>query len=112
MTTQPKEPTPGTCDTYRRAGAAIAAALTSCLFYALDRSRSVWFEPAGDPLSVIASARIPYFWRIGTSAFIGSLVWLAWLRLARRREEQSFRLAVWAIAPTIGLCALISLIWP
>ena len=112
MNGQPGKSTESTDSIYRHAGAVIAAALASSLYYAIDRTRTVWFKAGAESVEAAASTQIPYFWRIGTSAVIGILTMLIWLRLARRRELASYQWAVRALIPTIGLCALLSLIWP
>jgi hypothetical protein len=76
-------------------------ALAATLFYALDRAYAAATSPPFDPVSVIATARIDYFWRMALSAFIGTFAMLAWPRIAAGREDRAatllFRAAPWVV---------------
>ena len=84
-----------------RAESLLVWALTAALFYALDRSYAALTNPPFDPVTVIATARIDYFWRMALSAFIGTFAMLAWPRIAAGREDQAaallFRVAPWVV---------------
>lgn len=90
-----------------RAESLLVWALTAVLFYALDRSHAAITNPPFDPVTVIATARIDYFWRMALSAFIGTFAMLAWPRLAAGREERAaallFRVAPWVIVLAAAL---------
>lgn len=84
-----------------RAESLFVWALAATLFYALDRAYAAITTPPFDPVTVIATARIDYFWRMALSAFIGTFAMLAWSRLAAGREAQAaallFRVAPWVV---------------
>jgi len=90
----------------------LAAAMAGCLFYAIDRTRAVLFEPAEEPLAIIASARIPYFFRIATGALIACIVFAGWLYLTRTRPRRAFTWAMRATLPVALFCCTLSVIWP
>lgn len=84
-----------------RAESLLVWALAATLFYALDRAYADITSPPFDPVSIIATARIDYFWRMALSAFIGTFAMLAWPRIASGREERAatllFRAAPWVV---------------
>ena len=90
-----------------RAESLLVWALTALLFYALDRAFQAATSPPVDPVTIVASARIDYFWRMALSAFIGTFAMLAWPRLAAGREERAaallFRAAPWVIVLAAAL---------
>lgn len=85
-----------------RAEAVLVWALAAVLFYALDRSYKAATSPPVDPVTIVATARIDYFWRMALSAFIGTFAMLAWPRIAAGREAVAaaalLRAAPWIIA--------------
>ena len=90
-----------------RAEAVLVWALAAVLFYALDRSYKAATSPPVDPVTIVATARIDYFWRMALSAFIGTFPMLAWARLSAGREEAAaamlLRIAPWVIALAAAL---------
>jgi hypothetical protein len=84
-----------------RAESLLVWALTALLFYALDRGYKAATSPPFDPVGIIATARIDYFWRMALSAFIGTFAMMAWPRIAAGREERAaallLRVAPWVI---------------
>ncbi len=95
-----------------RAGAALVAAQVGCLTYAVDRTlAAVRYGPI-DPLAIVATTRIEYFWRAGLAAFVASLVWWGWPTLVRGREAIALRWAQRSLLPVTALCALLAVGWP
>jgi len=83
-----------------RAESLLVWAITATLFYALDRAYAAATSPPFDPVGVIATARIDYFWRMALSAFIGTFFMLAWPRIAANSEARAtalLRAAPWVI---------------
>jgi hypothetical protein len=83
-----------------RAESLLVWALAATLFYALDRAYAAATSPPFDPVSVIATARIDYFWRMALSAFIGTFFMLAWPRIAGASEARAtvlLRAAPWIV---------------
>jgi hypothetical protein len=95
-----------------RAGAALAAAQAACLTYALDRTAAALRTGPIDPLAVVATVRIDYFWRLLLSAFVASLVFFAWATLVRGHEDAALRWAQRALVPVVVLCAALAVAWP
>lgn len=93
-------------------GATIAGALAACLVYALDRTRAALDDAGLDPLTIVAEARIGYFWRIGLSAFVASLIVVGWITLFRGQPTRAFAWIVSSIIPVLVLCTTLSVIWP
>lgn len=97
---------------WRACAAIMAAALVACLFYAIDRSRAAIVHGPPDPLSITASTRIEFFWRIGLSAFLSTSVALG-LWLYPPKDPQKLTLAMTrAAVPLTIACAIASFIWP
>lgn len=94
------------------AGALVAGALTACLVYALDRTAAAVAGGQFDPLAVVASARIDYFWRMALSTFVGSLVLLGWPRLVGQRGPAALRGLLRCVWPVLALCATLSVLYP
>lgn len=94
------------------AGAALTAALIAIAFYAIDRSWAVIQHGPPDPLSGFASARIDYFWRIGTAFFIATLVYPGWLAVMKSRAQAGWAIAQRAMVPVIVLACIASVVWP
>lgn len=94
----------------RVACAALAALAVGCLFYGIDRTRAALTEPAFDPLLIIESARIDYFWRAGISFFLAVTAFLGVLQWkgagAPERPPQFFRGAMVAVAVASVLSAV------
>lgn len=90
-----------------RAESLFVWALAAILFYALDRAYKAASSPPVDPVTIVATARIDYFWRMALSAFIGTFPMLAWARLSAGREEAAaallLRIAPWVIAVAAAL---------
>jgi hypothetical protein len=101
--TQPSTRNPGHSG-LRLATAVLAGALVAIAFYAADRSRAAILSPPFDPVAVIASARIEYFWRMQLSVFAGSLAAAVVYTAAAGREQRVLRLLVSAL-PWIALAA-------
>ncbi len=84
-----------------RAESLLVWALAAVLFYALDRGYKAANTAPVNPVNIIATARIDYFWRMALSAFIGTFAMMAWPRIAADREERAaallFRAAPWVI---------------
>jgi hypothetical protein len=84
-----------------RAESLLVWALAAVLFYALDRGYKAATSPPFDPVGIIATARIDYFWRMALSAFIGTFAMMAWPRIAAGREDRAaellLRAAPWVI---------------
>lgn len=83
-----------------RAESLFVWALSALLFYALDRAYKAANSPPVDPVTIVATARIDYFWRMALSAFIGTFFMLAWPRIAGANEARAallFRAAPWVI---------------
>lgn len=95
-----------------RAGAIVAAALASIVFYATDRSIAVILHGPPDPLSGFASARIDYFWRIGIAFFIATLVYPGWLALMKHRAQAGWAVMQRSVVPVVVLACIASAIWP
>lgn len=49
----------------------LIAGWVAMLFYALDRTYSALTTPGYDPLAIVASLRIDYFWRMAVGGFLG-----------------------------------------
>jgi hypothetical protein len=97
---------------WRACATVLAAALVACIFYAVDRSRAAIVHGPPDPLSITASTRIEYFWRIGLGAFLGGSTALGvWLYPPGDPKALTLSLARWTVPVTIG-CAIASFIWP
>lgn len=96
----------------RWAGAALFAAAVACLVYGLDRSRAVWFEVPTPPQNVIASARIPYFFRMAMAGFLGTVAFAAWAWLVRERAERAYRWALRFAVIGLGVSCGLSVLWP
>jgi hypothetical protein len=96
----------------RWAGAALMAAAVACLVYGLDRSRAVWFEVPTPPQNVIASARIPYFFRMAMAGFLGTIAFAAWAWLARERAERGFSWALRFSVVALAVSCALSVLWP
>ena len=93
--------------------AALVALMVCCLFYALDRTRAAWFEPAYDPSVVIGSARIDYFWRGGVAFFLGATAFfIAWVYGSRERAVAHAASLQRALIPVILFCTFCSVMWP
>ncbi|MCB9526061.1 MAG: hypothetical protein H6702_22180 [Myxococcales bacterium] len=95
-----------------RAGAALAAAQLGCLVYALDRTAAAVRHGPIDPLAIVATTRIEYFWRAGTAAFVASLLWWGWPALVRGREAAALRWAERSLLPVVALCAGLAVACP
>jgi hypothetical protein len=95
-----------------QAGAVVAGALTACLVYALDRTAAALAGAQFDPLAVVASARIDYFWRMALSTFVGTLVGFGWPRLVGERSPAALRGLLRGVWPVLGLCATLSVLFP
>jgi len=103
---------PGDDAWWRACAAVLAAALVACLFYAIDRSRAAIVHGPPDPLSITASTRIEYFWRMGIGAFLAASVGLGlWLYPPRDPQAWTLRLTRAAV-PIAILCTIASFIWP
>ncbi len=95
----------------RHAGAALAGAMAGCLYYAIDRSQAVIRHGPPDPLSMTASHRIDYFWRVGIAAFLATVVYGAYAQFVRDAGG-SFDRVMRALVPVIVICSVASMIWP
>ena len=96
----------------RWAAASLVGALTACVVYAADRTWAALFEPPIDPRTIVATARIDYFWRVGLALFVGSVALLLVVQLAREREARVLAWATRAAPLVVALCALLSAAWP
>ncbi|TVQ97885.1 MAG: hypothetical protein EA398_14095 [Deltaproteobacteria bacterium] len=94
----------------RIAVAVLGAATVGCLFYGVDRTRAALTEDPYDPLLILESARIDYFWRIGISGFLAVTVFLALLQWRGAAEPerlgQAYRVALVALALSTFLSAV------
>src|SRR5690606_3353560 len=61
----------------RHGAAAMMTALAFILFYAIDRTAGAIFAPGPDPATVIASARVDYFWRTITGLYVAPFFYAA-----------------------------------
>lgn len=92
--------------------ATLVATCVSCLFYGLDRTRAALSEPGFDPLMIVESARIDYFWRIGIAAFLAVTAFFAVLQWARAAEPRWQR-PLWRFTlAAVGLSTLLSAVFP
>lgn len=96
----------------RIAGAAHCAALVACLFYAADRTWAAWHSSGFDPLEVVATTRIDYFWRCGVAGFLGSLAFGLWMLFVRHREGRAQAVLARLTPAVVLLCATASVLWP
>ena len=58
----------------RVALSAVAAVLSTVATYALLRAHDVLFKPQQNPATMVATAHIPMFWRLGVGAYLGGAV--------------------------------------
>jgi hypothetical protein len=93
-------------DRERLAAACLAAALAACLFYAVDRSIAAIRNPI-DPRMIVATVRIEYFWRVGLSAFVASLVGIGWFTRAPAGWTRHLARGIWPVAVFCGALAFI-----
>lgn len=99
----------------RLAGAIWIAALAGCVFYGVDRTRAAWAMGDVDPTAIIATVRVEYFWRVGLSAFIASVAGIGgwwWLGRSAEAPETALRWLGRLTLPIVGVCALLSVLWP
>ena len=94
-----------------RAESLLVWALTAVLFYALDRGYKAATSPPFDPVGIIATARIDYFWRMALSAFIGTFAMLAWPRIAAGREDRAAELLLRAAPWVIVFSAILMVVF-
>jgi len=94
-----------------RAESLLVWALAATLFYALDRAYADITTPPFDPVTVIATARIDYFWRMALSAFIGTFAMLAWPRIAAGREDRAAELLLRAAPWVIVFSAILMVVF-
>jgi hypothetical protein len=92
--------------------AALAAGLVASLYYMLDRSWAFLQEGPPEPLTMTASARIDYFWRIGLSAFIGITAGMLWQRALSGRERQGLEWLLRALLPVTIVCSILAAVFP
>lgn len=97
---------------FRVAAAGLAGSLAACLFYGLDRTRAAISEEGYDPLMIVGTTRIDYFWRVGLSVFIGTLIVAAVFWWAAGREERTWQLTVRALVPIVLFVSLLSAVFP
>lgn len=95
----------------RWAGAFLTAALVSCLFYSLDRTRAALGGVEYDPTQIISTRRIDYFWRITLSGFLAAIAGAGWFRIVPE-PRAGLRWLTRALIPVGVLCAVLSMIWP
>lgn len=95
----------------RHAGAALAGAMAGCLYYAIDRSQAVLRHGPPDPLSMTASHRIDYFWRVGIAAFLATVVYGAYVQFVRDAGG-GFDRVMRALVPVVVVCSIASMLWP
>jgi hypothetical protein len=94
-----------------RAESLLVWALAAVLFYALDRGYKAATSPPFDPVGIIATARIDYFWRMALSAFIGTFAMMAWPRIAAGREDRSAALLLRAAPWIIVVSAILMVVF-
>jgi hypothetical protein len=87
-------------------------ALAFILFYAIDRTAGAIFAPGPDPATVIASARVDYFWRTITGLYVAPFFYAATLWLSRGREDRAWTLAARLVVPVSVLGAVLSVLFP
>jgi hypothetical protein len=94
-----------------RAESLLVWALAAVLFYALDRAYKAANTPPVNPVNIIATARIDYFWRMALSAFIGTFAMLAWPRIAAGREDRAAALLLRAAPWIIVVSAILMVVF-
>jgi hypothetical protein len=61
----------------------VLGGLAALLAYAAMRAYDVMFVPEPDPATVVPSARVAYYWRLATAAYVALTVAGVGLRLPR-----------------------------
>ena len=89
---------------------AVAAALAAALLsvpatYAALRGYDVLFKSEPDPATIIWSARIAMFWRLGVGAYVAGMLALPAYALARRDPARTLRLLCALVVPVGALLA-------
>ena len=90
--------------------AALAGLLAIPATYAVLRAYDVMFRTEANPATVIFSAKIAMFWRLGIGSYVAGMVAFAVFFLARRDLDKTIRglsLAVTVVAAMIGIQGLL-----
>lgn len=96
----------------RLAAASIAALLALVATYAVLRGWVVLTQSEPNPALVIASARIPMFWRVGIGGYAGGFTaFVVWF-LSGRDAARTLRWVLAAIGPVAFLGAIQGLFLP
>ena len=97
---------------HRWSASALAWALFASLYYAIDRSRAAIVSGEVDPLAIVSTTRIDYFWRIQLSLFVGSVIAAAVFAFAAGRETKVLRGLTTATIPIGVFCCVLAVVWP
>lgn len=91
----------------------LIAAWVGILFYALDRTYAAVTSPIYDPLSVVASVRIDYFWRMATGGFLAVSAGFAhYLLLPTASSPTRLSWALKAGPPVVILATVLGVLFP
>lgn len=96
----------------RAAPSAMAALLSVIATYALLRAYHVLLTSEANPATVVASAKIAMFWRLGIGGYVAGMVAAAVFFATSRQPRLTVKVVAWAIPIVAGMIAAQGLLLP